>query len=289
MFAAKQERHKKLMLADAQRKQVRLLTKKWFHEQPGRHVEATPKFLRDEMSILQASGGKDGGEIIKLRLEWHCLSDEEKTQSYPYWIHKEVCLKWHDLIMSPWDTITDEELCKLSPEELLQIKWVEQEVEWTRYSKWEKIFERKEFLGGIETPCEIRQRDWFASWSPILFVYQEEEIEFDDEELWEQAQIEEMVLEQDLTIIEEHERLMRIEPAKLFISSLVALTGSDIPIDDCPLCLSELSSEECVALPFPCSKPHCFHRICIRECFGKALFKCPICRVDHTSTIDLFK
>lgn len=293
MAAAKKERHKKRVLGDAQRKEVKVLTKQWFQDRHGRHIEAIPKFLRDEMSITLVSAGVQGTEIIQLRLDWHSLSKEEKTQSSRSWLKKEVCLKWHHIISSPWDTITDEELCKLSPEELLHIKCVEEEEEWIRDTKWKTILERKEAIGGIECPCRRSQRDWFASWSPILFVRIGEH-EMRDQELWEreqqiQAQLEREQIQRHMERVEEYTRRMQIdmiEHSKRFLSSLVPVVGTDLPDEDCPLCLTELSSDECIALP--CEKPHCFHRDCLRHCFGKAMFRCPICRFDHSITIDLF-
>lgn len=291
-LATKKERHEKRVLGDAQRKQVKVLTKRWFQDRPGRHVESVPKFVRDEMLIITQSGGTEGQEIITLRLEWHSLSEEEKKQTCRSWVQKEVCLKWHHIISSPWDTIMDEELCKLSPEELTQIRHVEEEEEWIRDRKWKTILERKEALGGIECPCRRSERDWFASWSPILFVRIEEH-EMWDQGLWVeqqiQAQREHDQVQRDLDSFEERRRrsqIDRIEHSKRFLSSLVTLESSDIPDEDCPLCLTEFSSDECIALP--CEKPHCFHRDCLRHCFGKAMFHCPICRFDHASTIDLF-
>lgn len=291
-LAAKKERHEKRALGDAQRKQVKVLTKQWFQDRPGRHVEAIPKFVRDEMSIITQSGGTEGLEIITLRLEWHSLSKEEKKQTCLSWVQKEVCLKWHDIITASRDTITDEELCKLSPEELTQIQRVEEEEEWARVSKWEKIWERKEALGGIECPCRRSERDWFASWSPILSVRIEEHEMWDQGLLVEQqiqAQREHDQVQRDLESFEERRRrsqIDRIERSKRFLSSLATLTGSDLPDEDCALCLEPLSSEDSIALP--CDKRHCFHRDCVKHCFGKAMFLCSVCRKDHSSTIDLF-
>ena len=294
----------KPMWVDTKCKKVRELKKKWFSDRPGTHVEDLPRFMRSEVTAYQLSWGGKGQEIIQLRIDWHCLSEEEKTESRLSWIHKEVYLKWHHVIMSPWDIFTDHELRGLSLEELTHIKRVEEEEEWRRDSKWRKIFKRKEVLDGDYV--DISRKYWFAAWSPSfrprstefrewaleLWKIDREIMVFMDEELWAQAQLEEARLEQaelerDLELVEQQKRLARIEPAKRFASSLVTLTGSDIPDEDCPICLESLSSDECVALP--CSKPHCFHRDCVRFCFGKAMFQCSVCRADHSSVIDLFR
>jgi hypothetical protein len=167
---------------------------------------------------------------------------------------------------------------------------VEQEVEWPRDSKWKRIWERKEALGGTQQLCELGQRDWFGSWSPILFLRllepetREQEQWDHDQEL--RAQIEQIHIEQALELVEEEKRFALILPAMRFVSSLTTLTGSELPDEDCPLCLETLSLEESIALP--CSKPHCFHRECLRSCFVKARFQCPLCRVDHCSAIETF-
>lgn len=279
------------------------MRKKWFRDRPWRQLEQLPCFMQDEITALQLSGGLKGKEIIQLRIEWHCLSEDEKTVSRLSWIHKEVFMKWRDVIVSPWDIFTDDELCKLSLEELFHIKRLEEEEEWRRDSKWKQIFQRKERVGGAIT--HITRKDWFAAWSPsfrprstefrewwLELVDLERQMQvFLDEEWWAleqqiQAQIEQEELERDMELVEQQKRVDLIEHAKRFLSSLVALTSSDVPHEDCPICLETLSTEECVALP--CSKPHCFHRDCLRFCFGKAMFECPVCRVDHSSKIETF-
>ena len=187
---------------------------------------------------------------------------------------------------------------------------MEEEEEWRRHSKWKKIFERKKRIGGKDV--HVTRKNWFAAWSPSFrplstefrdWVLELEELDrqvqvFLDEELWE---IEQQELDRDRDehedrdededrdreLIEQAERLSRVEPAKRFLCGLVSLSGPDLPDEDCPICLLSLSDEQSIALP--CRLPHCFHRDCIGQFFEKALFQCPICRVDHSDTIDLFR
>lgn len=263
-------RDKKANLGSSQTKRLRKLRQKW-HE-PAEENREHAEFMFSELGIIspdpvlrqrkmlekELAELKRIDEFHKLRLEWNSMSDEEREEFHLFYAWQERKLKWHNILM-PIREMTQDELCILSWQ---QLKRLELDDIMLLQERWKKIFQKKrkvdrEIASGDAPPTLVVERvvTWASSlWSPSV---------------WEPG----MVIPSN--------KQEEIEASVKFTKSRIALSRSELPDEDCPICcssfLGKISDGDCISLPCG-NNNHCFHRNCIRRWFEAGHFTCPVCR-----------
>jgi hypothetical protein len=211
------------------------------------------KMLQKELGELERLE-----KLQLLRTEWSRLPEAKKPDRLRQSKHLEMSLKWHGLFVAEKE-ISDEELHTLT---LAQLEHLRELEEFARQTKWLELFGKKQRQLAqqqvVHVPLDIGDAtQWVsAKWSPSVW--------------------------------ELFSKKSKIQAALEFIVSRPALTDSEQPDEDCPICCTAFPHEaavlpdgECVSLP--CSHiHHCFHRGCLHRWFSGGRFTCPVCLASHS-------
>uniref|UniRef100_A0A6C0JYE2 RING-type domain-containing protein n=1 Tax=viral metagenome TaxID=1070528 RepID=A0A6C0JYE2_9ZZZZ len=207
------------------------------------------KLLEKELSDLERLE-----KLQQCRERWHALPQEVKPERIFIEKQVELTAKWHALFVAEKE-ISPEELKMLSLEQLEDLREID---DMMRDQKWREVMGKKcrqLQQGPMPVPLVTGQTAQWAStqWSPTIWA----------------------TLGQ-----------CGVDAALQFIADCPAVTSSEQPDEDCPICCLSfphdtvtLPDKDCISLP--CSHTHCFHRSCLHTWFSAGHFTCPVCRTDH--------